>query len=183
MKHMPALAYAILVPAFLFAQKEKMPWTEMTYAADGFAITVPYPPLPHSDPSVPDTSTYPIYLPHEPQIKLTLRVIHKQRDCGVDLALLKYRASRKATADGALAASSVDISSIKDVSIQGYPGLEYLWHANPSTMGLERYYCIKGQFSNSSISLNFRLTKAVGLPHVSDLLMQTRRVYRTKTRS
>src|ERR1051326_5078381 len=145
MTHILALAFAIFVPALSFAQIEKKAWTDMTYAADGFAITVPYPPVPHADPSVRDATTYPIFLPHEPQTKLTLRVIHKQRDCSVDLALLKERASGKAIADGA-PASRVDISSIKDVSIQGYRGLEYLWQVNSSTMGLERYYCVKGQF-------------------------------------
>jgi hypothetical protein len=60
---------------FAVSQTRKSPWKEMIYASDGFAITVPYPPLPHADATIPDTNAYTIYLPGESDIGLTLRVM------------------------------------------------------------------------------------------------------------
>lgn len=66
---------------------------------------------------------------------LSFRVSHENRDCMEGLAQLKDDA-RKGKSDG-------DPSSVKDVSIDGYLGVEFQY-ANRSSS--DRFYCVNGRF-------------------------------------
>lgn len=75
--------------------------------------------------------------------KLTLRVAHQPRDCASILAQLK---------DGALSGKDrIDVASVKDVSIDGYSGIEYQARIIPTMMTSQRFYCADGRFYTFSI--------------------------------
>ncbi len=133
MKHAIIVLLAFSLTPLTVAQNKKVPWKEMAYASDGFAITVPYPPLPHADANIPETNTYPIYFPDADGIRLSLCVMHQSRNCSETLGRLKRN-------------PSADPSSIRELSIDGHPGLEYRWQTDRDTMGLERYYCVNDRW-------------------------------------
>jgi len=119
----------------VFAQ-HKTVWKEYLFADDGFAITLPDEPNPHTDPTLPEMTVYtPSLLSNA---KLTLRVSHQNRDCAATLAQLK---------DGALQGKEgIDPSSVKDVSIDGHAGLEYQYSSNAYLVSSDRFYCVNGRF-------------------------------------
>ena len=111
-------------------------WKEYVFADDGFAITLPHQPTPHTDPTLPDFTVYSVSLPDHTM--LSLRVSHQNRDCAATLGELKEGALR--------AQSGIDPSSVKNPSIAGNQGLEYEYTANGGRVQLDRFYCVSGKF-------------------------------------
>ena len=140
-----ALVCAASLPVLVCSQVEKMPWKEVVYTTDGFALTAPYPPLPQLDADIMDTTVYTVHVPNAKDAGLTLRVLHRARDCSAALGRLKDKLNGKTPGVDAssVRAPGVDAASVKDVSIERHPGLEYQWKVNSSTLGLERHYCVK----------------------------------------
>jgi len=134
-----ALVSALSFAALAFSQSEKTQWKEYVFASDGFALTLPYAPKPHPDANLADATVYTIDLPNADDGTVTLRVLHQPRDCLATLGQLK---------EGALTgrAPGADASSVKDVFIDGHPGMEYQWKVSPARVVLERHYCIDGRF-------------------------------------
>jgi hypothetical protein len=124
----------------LAVAKRRTPlWKEYVFADDGFAITLPEAPNPHPDAALPDMTVYTVSV--LPGAILSFRVSHENRDCMEGLAQLKDDA-RKGKSDG-------DPSSVKDVSIDGYLGVEFQY-ANRSSS--DRFYCVNGRFYTFSSS-------------------------------
>jgi hypothetical protein len=114
-------------------------WKEYVFADDGFAITLSEAPNPHPDAALPDMTVYTVSV--LPGAILSFRVSHENRDCMKGLAQLKDDA-RKGKSDG-------DPSSVKEVSIDGYLGVEF-YYANRSSS--DRFYCVNGRFYTFSSS-------------------------------
>jgi hypothetical protein len=128
--------FTVSVALFAAAQTGKTEWKELIYASDGFALTAPYPPLPHADAQIPDTNTYTVNIPQE-NSSVTLRVMRQPRNCDATFKQFKDLAK--------VVENHVDISSLKDLTIDGYPGLEYRAQSSDTTE-FSRYYCVNGQF-------------------------------------
>jgi len=109
---------------------------------DGFAITLPYAPAPHQDAGLPEMTVYTVSLPSE--ANLSLRVSHQKRDCATTLEQLKN--------GGLEGKSGIDASSVKDVSVNGHPGVEYQYKLGPDRVSSDRFYCVNGRFYAFSIS-------------------------------
>lgn len=125
-------------------------WKEVVYSKDAFALTAPYPPLPQADPEVADTTVYAVKIPNRKNVSLTLRVmvLGEPQECSANLARLKGMLTGTAPSGNASAAvvSGVDASSVKDLTIDGYHGIEYKHTLGPSRMGLKRSYCAGDRF-------------------------------------
>jgi hypothetical protein len=138
MRTRPILVFIIILMLAVLAlgQDQKGAWKEYVYENDGFAITLPLPPYPpHADPALPDMTVYTVALSSG---RLSLRVSHRNRGCSTILTQLK---------DGALAGKSgINPSSVKEVSINGNPGLEYEYKLNPDQFSSDRYYCVDEMF-------------------------------------
>jgi hypothetical protein len=171
---MRILVLMILIAALCPAQVKEQPWQELVYVTDGFALTAPYPPLPHADAEVRNTNTYTIYLPDQKNVGLTLRVMHDQHDCKATLQLLRNGITGKQSTSAA--SSRVDVASIKDVSINGHPGLEYQWQVDVSTTGFDRHYCVNRLFYIFSATWPKRMT----LPPVVKRVMDTFRLVQSE---
>jgi hypothetical protein len=122
--------FALSVSELAFAQHEEPKWKEYTYPADGFALTAPTVPKPHDSSVLPGATAYAIELGANTGVMLKAKVTS---DCSVFLARLK---------EGILAgkAADVDPSSLRDLSLDGQPGLDYIYKRPFNTI-LERYYC------------------------------------------
>ena len=122
--------------------RQNASWKEYTFADDGFAITLPDATNPHPDATLPETTVYTV--PVSPDAKLSLRVSHQDRDCAATLAQLK---------DGALKGKAgIDPSSLTEVSIDGYPGIEYQYKLGPGFYSSDRFYCVNGRFYTFSLA-------------------------------
>ena len=134
-----ALGIFLLALSFgaAFAQQKEPTWKEYTYPADGFAVTLPIEPKPHDSPALPGATAYAVPLEADVSSGIVLRVTKKTSDCGAVISRLKERI---------LAGNdpNEDPSSLKDVSIDRRPGLEFKWKRN-STMNLDRWYCVDGR--------------------------------------
>jgi len=126
----------LIISTLCLAQPKKMRWQEISYPADGFAITVPFPSLPHPDAQVPDTNTYPVYFPGQNGVRMTIRVKHQVSSCNEILNDLKMWITGKSDDN-----SQIEASSIKELFLNGHDGVEYRWRLNSSTMAFERHYC------------------------------------------
>jgi hypothetical protein len=123
-------------------QRQTASWKEYTFADDEFAITLPDATNPHPDAALPEMTVYTV--PVSPDTKLSLRVSHQNRDCAATLSQLR---------DGALKGKSgIDPSSIIDVSIGGYSGLEYQYKLGANFLASDRFYCGNGRFYTFSIA-------------------------------
>jgi hypothetical protein len=131
-----ALSIILVISTLCLAQPKDVQWQEISYPPDGFAVTVPFPPLPHSDAQVPNTNTYPVYFPGQNDVRMTIRVKHQVSSCNEILHDLKIRIT--ATSDDN---SQIEASSIKELFLNGHDGVEYRWRLNSSTMAFERHYC------------------------------------------
>jgi len=123
-------------------QRKTASWKEYIFADEGFAITLPDETNPHPDATLAETTVYTVSM--SPETKLSLRVSHQNRDCAATLAQLK---------DGALKGKSgIDPSSVMEVSISGYPGVEYQYKLDAGFFSSDRFYCVNGRFYTFSIA-------------------------------
>ena len=111
-------------------------WKKYTFKKDGFAITLPQEPTLHLDNLLPYTTVYTVAV--SPESNWALRVARREMDCKVILANLKT--------DALNGESNADPSSVKDVFINGFPGLEYLFKVSMRTYSYDWYYCVNGKF-------------------------------------
>lgn len=125
--------------AVAVAQQQPEHWKEYIFAEGGFAITLPEAPKPHTDASIPDMTVY-----SAPKAMLTLRVSHQNRDCSNTLGQLRNGASQ--------GKSGIDSTSVRELSIEGYPGLEYEWRREGGFTAADRFYCVNGKFYSFSTS-------------------------------
>jgi hypothetical protein len=125
------------IPAL--AQDHLLSWKEYVYANDGFAVTLPYAPTPHPDPNNTNITVYTVH--PSADISVSLRVVNETRDCASTLSTLK---------DGALHGRQprqpIDPLSVKEFSVNGYPGVEYQFQSGPGHTTYDRYYCVTGKF-------------------------------------
>jgi hypothetical protein len=124
------------VNGLAFAQLRTASWKEYVFADEGFAITLPEAPNPHPDPVLPDMTVDTVSL--LPGAGLTLRVSHEIRDCTEVLAQLKD--------DALKVKSGTEPSSEKDVSVDGYPGVEFQYNLDANRSSFHRFYCVNGRF-------------------------------------
>jgi|HubBroStandDraft_1064217.scaffolds.fasta_scaffold00003_88 hypothetical protein len=116
--------------------KSQTEWKEYVFGDDGFAVTLPDSPKPHSDATLPEFTVYSVSLPGNAM--LSLRVSHQERDCAATLAQLR---------DSALKGKSgIDPSSVKNPSIDGNQGLEYEYTLSRDGGSSDRFYCVNGRF-------------------------------------
>jgi hypothetical protein len=132
----------ILACAGSAAHAQTEHWKEYDFAEDGFSITLPDSPKPHTDTTVPDMTVYTVSL--APKTMLTLRVAHLKRDCSSTLGQLRSGASQGKDA--------IDPKSVRDVAIDGHPGLEYQWKREGGPTIADRFYCVNGRFYSFSMS-------------------------------
>jgi hypothetical protein len=134
------LVTVVLWAALALAQRQAASWKEYVFADDGFAITFPETPRPHLDQKHPEMTVYTVFT--LASAKLSLGVLHDNRDCAATLAELK---------DGALKGkSAIDPSSLKDLSIDGHPSVEYQYKASAGRVSSDRFYCVNGHFYSFS---------------------------------
>lgn len=134
MKQLCALVFiAAQVPAYA---QQAWHWKEYVYERDGFAITLPVAPEPHTDPSLPTATVYTVHL--SSGSVLSIRALQDSRQCSDTLGQLK---------NGALSGKQpgIDLASIKSISVAGQPGVEYSSQmAGRKTH--ERYVCANGSY-------------------------------------
>ena len=117
-------------------QRQVVLWKEYIFADDGFAITLPEAPSTNSDPSLPEMNVFTVSV--LPDTKLRLQVSRQNRDCSATLAQLR---------DGAIQGKSgADPKSVKEVSIDEHPGLEYQYRNGTERSLSDRLYCVNGKF-------------------------------------
>lgn len=111
-------------------------WKEYVYERDGFAVTLPQAPNPHTDPSLPSATVYTIHFSTESG--LSIRALPDPRPCADTLGQLK---------SGALGGkqTGVDLASVKEISVAGYSGVEYSTH-RPDWNTYNRYVCANGSY-------------------------------------
>jgi hypothetical protein len=111
-------------------------WKEYVYERDGFAVNLPQEPSPHIDPNLPSATVYTIHLSSDSA--LSIRVLPDPRSCTDTLGQLK---------NGALGGKQpgVDLASVKEISVGGYPGVEYST-TRPDWNTYERYVCADGSY-------------------------------------
>jgi hypothetical protein len=120
-------------------QHQIVSWREYIFADHGFALTLPEAPVTNSDARFPEMTVYTVSV--LPDSKLSLRVSQQDRDCAATLAQLAQ------LKDGALKdKSGTDPSSVKEVSIDGHPGLEYQPRSGAERSLSDRFYCVNGKF-------------------------------------
>ncbi len=128
-----------LVPIFICGSllQAQSAWKEYIYPQDGFAVMLPYEPSPHQDSNNPDITVYTVRV--EGKVGLSIRVVHENRDCAATLGLLR---------DGAKAGRQpgIDLPSIREFSLNGYPGVEYEYGVESDQKHYERYYCVNKRF-------------------------------------
>lgn len=111
-------------------------WKEYAFSDDGFAIMFPETPSLHLDMQLPDVTVYTVS--PQPGAKLSLRVSHQDMDCAANLTRLKDHSPKSD--------AGADPSSVKDISIDGFPGIEYQYRLSSESSSYDRYYCARGKF-------------------------------------
>ena len=138
------LVLVVLVfPASVLCQQTKSTWKEYRSAADGFALTVPALPTPHDSPAFPGATAYAIPLKGLDS-GVVLRVKKDAADCSSVITRLEERMREKS--------SEADPSSVRNLSIEGHPGIEYRWRKSSSYTILERWYCVDGRLYVFSVN-------------------------------
>ncbi|MCU1309872.1 MAG: hypothetical protein JWO20_997 [Candidatus Angelobacter sp.] len=118
------------------AQSNHTSWKEYSFPEDGFAISLPDAPRKHPDKNTPDATAYSVNI--NPDYAFTLRVKRDPRECSAVLGQLRGGVlTRKA--------QETDPASLKDVALDGHPGLEYEWKVSDEKVGRLRYYCGEGR--------------------------------------
>ena len=116
----------------------QLEWKEYVYPSAGFAITLPSDPKPHDDPTAPGVTAYTVHL--VPRAVVTFRVVSYKQDC-----LTTQNKTRDLAGRGA--EPNLVKGSFKDVTVQGYSGLE--WQTDMPTVGyaeFDRQVCVEGRF-------------------------------------
>ena len=138
------IAPAVLVSSIGASGQQSANWKEYVFPKDGFALTSPSAPNPHPDMQLLDATAYTMGFPRTNEA-ITLRVLHQPHDCSTYLNELK-------TGVQAGKQPGADASSLKDISISGFPGVQYDWSVNPARVMQERYYCVRNQFYSFAIA-------------------------------
>jgi len=133
--------FALSVSELAFGQQEEPIWKEYTYPADGFALMAPAEPKPHDSPALPGATAYVVQLGADTGVVLKAKTTP---DCSGVIPRLKESILVGKDA-------SVDHSSLKDLSIDGQPGLEYR-RKTPSNTIVERWYCSDGHLYIFSVT-------------------------------
>src|SRR3954453_22901192 len=102
------------------SQSNKPIWKEYSFPEDGFAISLPDAPRKHPDKNMPDATTYSVNI--NPDYAFTLRVIRDPRECSAILGQLRDSVLTRKDQE-------TDPASLKDLDLDGHPGLEYEWKA------------------------------------------------------
>src|SRR6266581_5370651 len=117
---------------------KQLEWKEYVYPSAGFAITLPSDPKPHDDPTAPGVTAYTVHL--VPRAVVTFRVVSYKQDC-----LTTQNKTRDLARRGA--EPNLVKGSFKDVTVQGYSGLE--WQTHVPAVGFaefDRQVCVEGRF-------------------------------------
>lgn len=123
---------ALVYPASILCQQDKSSWQEYRSAVDGFALTVPPLPTPHDSPALPGATAYVIPLKNADS-GVVLRVERGGGDCSGVVSWLKERISNEKN-------SASDPSSVREISVEGHPGVECRWKKSSAYTILERWY-------------------------------------------
>lgn len=118
-------------------EPEQLECKEYAYPSAGFAITLPFDPKPHDDPTNPGYTVYTVHL--SPTLVVTFRSTNRQ-DCVTILNDARDAARRKAE-------PTLVNGSFKEVTVQGYPGQE--WQLAVPAVGYAQYVrqvCVEGRF-------------------------------------
>lgn len=150
----------ILLGSFSTAQSKET-WKEYSYPEDGFAITLPTPPNTHPDRNIPNATAYSVSL--TPDFAFTLRVVRESRDCSLVLGKLR-------TAN----------PSVKDVTIDGHPGVEYESDVSTERVVRLRYYCLNGRTYILAVN---RERNSLLLPAAAKIINSFRLVTTTERKS
>jgi hypothetical protein len=120
--------FSLSISELAFGQQQKALWKEYAYPADGFALTAPSSPK-SLDSVVPHATAYIVQLQADTRVVLRTQTTN---GCSAAIPLLKEKISK----DPDLAPSS-----LKDISIDGHPGMEF--QRKPDRQGsFERWYCV-----------------------------------------
>jgi hypothetical protein len=125
---------------------QEQQWKEYVYPNDGFAIKFPYAPTPHKDSQVPDGTAYTI---SSPVYDLSLHVANVQDGCAsafsqyLNLVRRLVKQLREGTLDQSQSDFRVDASSAKEITVGGYPAVEYEQEVKKSKRNdYERIQCV-----------------------------------------
>ena len=117
---------------------KQMEWKEYVYPSAGFAITLPFDPHPHDDPTAPDVTVYTVHL--SPTLVVTFRATNYKQDCEP-----VWNETRELARRGAQ--PNLVKGSFRDVTMQGYSGME--WQLAVPTVGYAEYdrnVCVERRF-------------------------------------
>ena len=123
----------MIVCATLAQNSKAGQWRELVYSQDGFAITAPSAP---ADINLDPNDRYVVvYAWHRAgDITITVRVAHRKQDCPQVLAKAKEGLPKNSD-------QPVTPGSIKGITLQGNPGLEYEYQYRTGRKAFERLYC------------------------------------------
>ena|SRR5437868_7880492 len=133
------ISAALLSAPALLGQSGNWAWKEYVYSRDGFAIMFPLAPARAQDPHNHSISMYTIHFSVDSG--LTLRVDHGKRDCAATLEALKLGALQNNQSQ-----QPIKPSSVREVSLGKYPGLEYEFRSDTAHLVYDRFYCVDGRF-------------------------------------
>lgn len=132
------------ITTLALGQRQSWSWKEYVYADDGFAVTLPSAPVSHKDPTNPDINVYTVDFGGGSG--LSLRVVHQTRDCAATLKEFKEGTTKERPAD------PVNPASVKDLLVDGRPGLEYEFKHGSDRTVYNRLYCVNGHFYAFSVA-------------------------------
>jgi hypothetical protein len=158
---------ALSVSELASGQQEEPIWKEFTYPSDGFALSAPAEPKPHDSPALPGATAYVVQLGADTGVVLKAKTT---LDCSGVVPRLKE--SILAGKD-----ASVDQPSLKDLSLDGQPGLEYRRKTTSNTI-LERWYCVDGHLYIFSVTW----PSAQPFPDAATRVLKSFRLVAPKTR-
>lgn len=123
----------MIVGATLAQNTKPGQWRELVYSQDGFAITAPSPP---ADINLDPNDRYVVVYAwrRTGDISITVRAAHRKQDCTQVLANAREGLPKNSD-------QLVTPGSIKDITLQGNPGLEYGYQYGKGRKAFERLYC------------------------------------------
>lgn len=130
------LLIALALSCAIVALAQSGDWKEYSFPEDGFSISSPETPSKQPDKHVPNATAYSVKI--NPRNTFTLRVRRESHPCDVVLEGIRH-----GVLSGGILYS--DPKSLKDISLQGHPGLSYEWTILDDKLGYFRYYCAEGK--------------------------------------